>query len=668
MRTVGIRFAVLMVACFAQLAWAAPPPVDAFGRIPAISNVALSPNGKLIAWEDNTDSQTFIVIHDLEKAQVRNRVPIDPGVKLGSIDWHDNSVVLINLSVTHRRKANRIETAEFFRTLAVDLDTRKSKMLLMTDFERSHVTSARLMASSTSQPGMVVMASWDYLDSLRRQTWDTRIATKRSEEGWVYSIFNVDARSGKGDVVHYGTEFTYDWVLDAAGVPVARADWEPETRRWTLLARNGAGWRVIHELKEEELVIQGFAEEGRAVLAIGRNGDTRDKLWSIPLDGSGAKVLVEHPTADVAATIPDPLTRAVAAVRFAGLSAGDRVWLDKKAKARDSALRRSFPGSDIAIVGRSRDNQRLVASVESPTHPMVYYLVDFTSGAATVVGEAYPALNKVQLGELRSAPYKARDGYEIPAYLTIPPGVGEKNLPLVVLPHGGPESHDTWEFDWLAQFLASRGYAVLQPQFRGSTGYGEAHRKAGEGQWGGLSQDDITDGARALIASGFADPKRVCIVGGSYGGYAALAGVAFTPDLYACAASVNGVTDLPQYIGYVETTYGEESNLYVAVRRTLGHAADKRNLERSPARYAAGVKVPVLLLHGADDTVVPIVHSQIMNDALTRLNRPVKFVKLSGEDHWLSGSETRLRVLTELESFLAEHLKPATATAATGTP
>src|SRR5262249_29699108 len=152
----------------------------------------------------------------------------------------------------------------------------------------------------------------------------------------------------------------------------------------------------------------------------------------------------------------------------------------------------------VTVYGRSANGQRAVARVEGPAHPPVYYLVDFAAHKADIVGEEYPALANVPLGEVRAITYKARDGTLIPGYLTLPPGASDKNLPLIVLPHGGPEARDDYRFDWLAQFIAVRGYAVLQPQFRGSTGFGEAFRRAGYRQWGGLMQDDVSDGVRAL--------------------------------------------------------------------------------------------------------------------------------------------------------------------------
>jgi dipeptidyl aminopeptidase/acylaminoacyl peptidase len=227
---------------------------------------------------------------------------------------------------------------------------------------------------------------------------------------------------------------------------------------------------------------------------------------------------------------------------------------------------------------------------------------------------------------------------------------------MVVLPHGGPEAHDDYEFDWWAQFLASRGYAVLQPQFRGSSGFGDEYRRAGYGQWGGLMQDDVTDGVNAMIAQKIADPKRICIVGASYGGYAALAGAAFTPDLYKCAVSISGVSDLPVMLGATKIRGGDESNALAYWRDSIGSPTDKAVIDRSPARAADRIKVPVLLIHGLDDTVVPIAQSELMAGALENAKKKYTFVKVKGEDHWMSNSESRQQIMKELEKFLAENL------------
>jgi dipeptidyl aminopeptidase/acylaminoacyl peptidase len=199
---------------------------------------------------------------------------------------------------------------------------------------------------------------------------------------------------------------------------------------------------------------------------------------------------------------------------------------------------------------------------------------------------------------------------------------------------------------------------VLQPQFRGSTGFGLAHEEAGNRQWGLRMQDDVTDAVRAIIDAGIADPKRVCIAGWSYGGYAALAGAAFTPDLYACAVSIAGVADLPAQIGFdVKGTWGRESEAFHDLRQQIGEPTDAQVIARSPARAAAAVRAPVLLIHGVDDTVVPITQSQLMARALAAAGKDHEFIELQGEDHWMwSKSSSRIRTLIELERFLGRHI------------
>jgi dipeptidyl aminopeptidase/acylaminoacyl peptidase len=282
--------------------------------------------------------------------------------------------------------------------------------------------------------------------------------------------------------------------------------------------------------------------------------------------------------------------------------------------------------------------------------------VDYTAKSAGIINEQYPQLVGVQLAEVREFKYAARDHYALFGYLTVPSGSAEKNLPLVVMPHGGPASRDDDGFDYMTQFLASRGYLVFQPQFRGSSGFGTAHAQAGRRQWGLRMQDDVTDGVKALVDQGIADPRRICIVGTSYGGYAALAGAAFTPELYACAISINGVSDLPEFIGYINRQGGDESNALHYWRNHIGPPGDPQVIAKSPARNAASTRAPILLLHGSQDTTVPISQSRSMARALSAAGRKFEFIELPGDDHHLSSSAMRVRALTEMERFLAEHL------------
>jgi dipeptidyl aminopeptidase/acylaminoacyl peptidase len=338
-----------------------------------------------------------------------------------------------------------------------------------------------------------------------------------------------------------------------------------------------------------------------------------------------------------------------------------QVWFDQDAKHRREVLSHSFPHQQVSVVAESTNKQLTVARVSSPSNPATYYLIDLATHRASSIGSEYPKLADVKLGEVVDFSYKAHDGTNIPGYLTLPPDAPHAALPLVVLPHGGPASVDSGDdFEWLRQFLATRGYAVFQPQFRGSAGYGEKFRHAGERQWGLLMQDDITDGVHALIDKGQADPHRICIVGYAYGagysGYAALAGAAYTPDLYKCAISVNGVSDLPRFLGFQIEKAGEYSNDVAHWRAMIGGPNDANVLDRSPARAAARFAAPVLLIYSAGDAVVPPNQSTLMAENLQKAGKRVQLVELPGEDHGLSHSTTRLDSLEQIEKFLQDHL------------
>jgi len=231
-------------------------------------------------------------------------------------------------------------------------------------------------------------------------------------------------------------------------------------------------------------------------------------------------------------------------------------------------------------------------------------------------------------------------------------------LPAVLMPHGGPASHDQVGFDYMAQAFASRGYLVIQPQFRGSTGFGREHYEAGWGQWGKSMQDDLTDAVTFLVKDGLVDSKRVCIVGASYGGYAALAGVAFTPDLFKCAVSIAGVSHLPKQLADRQSRYGKSSWILDYWNQSiLDGDFDKETLEKlSPYYSAEQIKVPVLLLHGENDTVVEYEQSKLMYKALKKAKGAVQLVKLKDDDHYLRDSATRIQAVKEMVEFVEQHI------------
>ncbi len=287
----------------------------------------------------------------------------------------------------------------------------------------------------------------------------------------------------------------------------------------------------------------------------------------------------------------------------------------------------------------------------------VYAMFDWYTHQATPLGQIY---KDVTPAEVRPVSYPAADKLNIHGYLTLPPGRADKGLPLIVFPHGGPAAADTLDFDWWAQAYAAQGYAVLQPNFRGST-VDNKLLEAGYGEYGRKMQTDLSDGVRYLAGRGIIDPSRVCIVGASYGGYAALAGVTLDPGVYRCAVSVAGISDLKRMLKWTNQQMGSSENS--AQRfwdRFMGVSSpnDPALKAISPIEHIGAVTVPVLLIHGKDDTVVPYEQSDLMADALAHAGKSVQFVTLKHEDHWLSRGPTRLQMLEASIDFLKKNNPP----------
>jgi dipeptidyl aminopeptidase/acylaminoacyl peptidase len=311
----------------------------------------------------------------------------------------------------------------------------------------------------------------------------------------------------------------------------------------------------------------------------------------------------------------------------------------------------------VQLTSWSDDHKKAVVRVESLTEGPAFALVDLTAKTAAWIGPEYSGIGPDDIAPIKPVVYKAKDGLEITGYLTLPRGKAAKNLPLVVLPHGGPAARDSLHFDWWSQALAAQGYAVLQPNFRGSDGVTESLLKAGYGEFGRKMQTDLSDGVRDLAAQGVIDPKRVCIVGASYGGYAALAGATLDTGVYRCAISVAGPADLPKMLR------AERKDSVAALRYWKNFMGvdgpdDPELIEISPAHHAEKDDIPLLLIHGKDDTVVPYEQSQFMAAALKKAGKPFDFVTLESEDHWLSRGDTRQKMLKAVVDFLKKNNPP----------
>src|SRR5882762_3077254 len=332
-------------------------------------------------------------------------------------------------------------------------------------------------------------------------------------------------------------------------------------------------------------------------------------------------------------------------------------WKDKSYEADYKWLQKKLPGKEIAFASGTKDERLFLIVAGSDTEPGERYLFDRNTKKLTLQYRIREKLNRDYMAPMTAVRYKSSDGLEIPAYLTLPKGVPAKNLPAIIVPHGGPWGRDSWGYNSLAQFLANRGYAVLQPNFRASTGYGKKFLDAGNKQWGDKMQDDVTWGAKYLVAQGIADPKRVGIVGGSYGGYATLAGVTFTPDLYAAAVDIVGPSNLVTLLETIPP-YWESIRKVFSVR--MGDPATpegKAQLERqSPLNHASKIKTPLLVIQGANDPRVNKREADQIVIALRDRNYPVEYLVAPDEGHGFARPINNMAMFATTEKFLAKYL------------
>jgi dipeptidyl aminopeptidase/acylaminoacyl peptidase len=332
-------------------------------------------------------------------------------------------------------------------------------------------------------------------------------------------------------------------------------------------------------------------------------------------------------------------------------------WKDKAFEADYKLLQKQLPGKEIGFASGTKDERLFLIVAFSDTEPGERYLFDRQTKKLTLQYRIREKLNRDYLAPMTAVRYKSSDGLEIPAYLTLPKGVPARNLPAIVFPHGGPWGRDSWGYNSIAQFLANRGYAVLSPNFRASTGYGKKFLDAGNKQWGDKMQDDLTWGAKYLTAQGIADPKRVGIMGGSYGGYATLAGVTFTPDLYAAAVDIVGPSNLVTLLETIPPYWESIRKLFYARMGDPATPEGKAQLERqSPLNHAAKIKTPLLVIQGANDPRVNKREADQIVIALRDRNYPVEYLVAPDEGHGFARPINNMAMFATTEKFLAKYL------------
>lgn len=485
-------------------------------------------------------------------------------------------------------------------------------------------------------------------------------------------VWRADVATGRAERVADGAWDTRSYATDGAGYPVMRLDALADRSGYRVMRRahDATDWTFVMEARGDflrsnspDFYIIGSGPGPNQVYVFARlEGQDRGAVYLYDTgSGSFGDLVYASGEADVSSLWVNPSTREV----IGGCTYAQRLVCEARAPAVQrhmNAVNAFFQGgATVSLVDMSADTSKWLLRVDSPTEGAGYFVYDVSRRNMAPLAAIYPNVDLALLSPTHVEQYRSRDGVSLWAYVTARPGEGRRAM--VVLPHGGPESRDTYGYDAYVQFLAAHGYVVVQPNFRGSLGFGNNFADAGRGQWGRRMQDDVTDAVRHLIDTGVADPSRICIVGASYGGYAALAGVALTPELYRCGISISGISDLLDVLRSERIESGRRSSAYQYWRRSIGDPGANGDAlaAASPARLAGNITAPVLLIHGEEDETVLIRQSELMEQAMRRAGRAARLVRLEGADHyWDSWStENRTILFRETESFLAQHLGPA---------
>jgi dipeptidyl aminopeptidase/acylaminoacyl peptidase len=477
-----------------------------------------------------------------------------------------------------------------------------------------------------------------------------------------FSLMEVELQAvERPRVLERGSYHTTDYFVDAVGNVLVEEVFNDETDEHTIFAyHDGKPVRIYRaETEIPEIAVVALTADRRSLIFEDESeNDERTGYFSMSLeDGTVSDPIFKRVDADVEAILTD-INRVAYGVVYSGLTPS-YAFFDEQLTARMQEIQAKFPGNSVWLEDASPDLRYFLISVEGSNASGDYYLYS-DDKVIRFLSRSRPSIGPEFVNPVTAFDYEARDGATIPALLTVPLEHKEdpRKLPAVVLPHGGPEAHDWLGFDWFAQALASQGYAVIQPQFRGSSGFGVQHLLAGRGEWGKRSQNDITDALQHLVTEGVVDPDRVCIAGMSYGGFAALAGGAYTPGLYKCVVSVSGVSDVRSMLSQVKRERGRDDWTVAYWNEVIAQGDDsKETLDTiSPANFAESFTAPVLLLHGDKDNIVDYDQSLHMERQLRRAGKPVTLIKLEGEDHYLSNPGTRLECLQAVIDFVNEHI------------
>ncbi len=643
--SVSKTIACLVLFLPAVAAGQALPPLESYGALPTVDMLILSPSGKRIAYRYSTSDRDNILVVDLEAQQAVGGIPVGE-ISARRLEFIDDDNLIIVAGRTMRSMEVR---GQFDYSGAIHLNAPKQEARLL--LERADdlypwQSGIGRIVGTADDSGTVLMPAF--------HSKDPRAGDPR------FGVYGVNLSNHRAKLVNRGSHNAVDWFTDGNGELLVRVDYDDEQDRYRIFSLRDERSLIYEEetsLRPTGPVGLTPARNELVYAAREQDADTLS-IWRMSIeDGQMTGPIMGREDASVEWVVSD-IERVVHGVQYSGFLPTYE-FFDASLDARVRGIQAALAGTSVRLVSWSSDFRDLVVETSGGWNAGLYLLFKAGTPEPTLLAARRPDIADDQVVPTEIVRYTARDGLEIPALVTARPSLRETgNAPLVVIPHGGPAAYDRFEFDWMAQYFASRGFVVLQPQFRGSSGFGATFRRAGHGEWGGKMQSDVDDGVDFLVEQQLVDPQRVCIVGASYGGYAALAAGAYSPGKYKCVASIAGVADLERMLRSDRRKYGRD---HWAVeyweRQYGGEEFDWDALQAiSPTHAAEAFQAPVLLIHGKKDTIVPIDQSKRMRKALKRAGKDVTLIELDGEDHWLSYRDSRVETLRALAAFIEEHL------------
>ena len=597
-------------------------PIENFFNIPINTSYLISPDGKYISYLKPDNNRIHIYVETLD-GKTTTQLTCDSNRSISNYFWASNDEIL------YLKGASEDKEPGLF---AVKIDGNNKRELL--SFPN---TKIRLISSGPVSNGQVLVSM-------------------NKRDSTVFDAYRLNIQTGKLSMLLQNPGNITKWYSDPAGK--LRMAIASDGVNETLLYRDKESQNfrgVLTNNFKTSITPIAFSADNSCIYAL--SNKNRDKMALVELDclsGNEHRVIYSNPQVDVSEAI---YSVNKGKLIYAGFETWkkERYYLDDSFKATFKKLEKLLPNTEIVLASSDSSEKKFIVRTYTDRNPGSFYLYSIEDDKLVKLSDVNSSLKVENMAEMKPISYKTRDGLTVNGYLTLPRSMPSKNLPVVVMPHGGPDSRNSWGYNPEVQFLASRGYAVFQVNFRGTKGYGKDFWIAGFKEWGGKMQDDITDGVQWLISQNIADPSRIAIYGFSFGGFSALHGLMSMPQLYKCGASYSGFTNLFTYFKDIPPYFRPYLQMYY---ETVGNPETDADYFRavSPVFHTDKIKVPVLIAQGARDPRVNINETKQFVKELKKKKVPVTYIFKEGEGHVFKNNENRLEFYKKLEIFLDQNL------------